>query len=49
MNKKKKDINFTRLDCTIPVDLKKRLIGYASDMGLNLKSALIVILNEKLK
>lgn len=40
---------FVRLNVSIPLSLKKELIQYANDLGLNLTSALILILNEALK
>lgn len=42
------DKQFVRLDCTIPVELKNKLISLANELGLNVKSTLITILNEKL-
>ena len=40
----KKD--FVRLNVSIPLELKNKLISYADSLGLNITSALILILNN---
>ena len=49
MNKthKLQDPNFVRLDCTIPSILKEKLTERSKQLGLNLKSTIIVILNKE--
>lgn len=42
----KKD--FVRLDVSIPQALKERLIACSKEIGLNLTSTVILILNENL-
>lgn len=39
---------FVKLDTRIPLILKNKLVAYAKEKGLNITSALITILNEKL-
>lgn len=40
---------FERIDCTIPKELKIKLTNKSKELGLNLKSTLIVILNDYFK
>lgn len=44
-----KEKNIERIDCTIPRELKIKLINKSKELGLNLKSTLIVILNDYFK